>query len=68
MEQEIVAGIVMCLIGACLLFVSPHKIWKVTDKWKTVGGERPSMSFIIIIRVLGLLFAVVGCYLLVSGL
>ncbi len=64
MNQEIFAGIVLCLIGLCLMFVSPYRIWQVTDKWKTVGGEGPSMSFVIITRILGLLFMVAGCYLL----
>ncbi len=68
MNQEVFAGIMMCLIGICLLFVSPRKIWSITDKWKTIGGERPSKSFIIITKTLGLLFAVAGGYLLVLGL
>lgn len=58
----------MCLIGLFLLFVSPYRIWKVTDKWKTVEGKKPSQSFVIITKVLGALFAVAGVYLLVSGL
>ena len=68
MNQEIIAGIILCVIGLCLLFVSPNKIWSVTDKWKTVGGERPSNSFVVITRVLGLVFIVVGVGLLVGCL
>ena len=68
MNQEIIAGIILCVIGFCLLFVSPNKIWSVTDKWKTVGGERPSKSFVVITRVLGLVFIVVGVGLLVGCL
>ncbi len=68
MNQEIFAGITMCLIGLCLLFVSPHIIWSITDKWKTIGGEKPSKSFIIITKALGLVFSVAGVYLLIFGL
>ncbi len=67
MNQELLAGIVMCLIGACLSFVSPVKIWTITDKWKTVGGERPSNSFIVITKVLGFAFVVAGACLLLSS-
>ncbi len=62
------AGIAMCLIGLSLLFVSPYKIWQVTEKWKTAEGKKPSKSFVIITKVLGILFAAAGVYLLVAGL
>ncbi len=68
MNQEVFAGIIMCLIGICLLIVSPYKIWSITDKWKTIGGKGPSKSFIITTRVLGFIFAVAGGYLLIFGL
>lgn len=41
-----IAGIVLCLMGACLAFVPPIRIWSVTDKWKTRGGEGPSRAYI----------------------
>ena len=65
--QEVIPGIVMCVMGFCLLFVS-DKIWTVAEKWKTIGGERPSKSYVIITRTLGIVFLVVGVGLLVSSL
>ena len=50
------------------MFASADKIWTVAEKWKTVGGERPSKSYTVITRALGVVFLVVGGYLLVSSL
>jgi len=55
-------------MGFCLLFVSVDKIWTVAEKWKTIGGERPSKSYVAITRALGIVFIIAGGYLLVSGL
>ena len=63
MIQTLLAGIVMCLMGLCMLFVPAYKIWSITEKWKTSGGK-PSRSFIIVTRVLGIVFLIVGIGLL----
>ena len=68
MIQEVIPGIVLCVMGFCLMFVSIDKIWTVAEKWKTIGGERPSKSYIIITRALGIVFILVGGCLLVSSL
>ena len=68
MIHEVIPGIVMCAMGLCLLFVSPNKIWTISEKWKTVGGERPSKSYVVITRALGICFIVVGVCLLMSSL
>ena len=67
MKQEVIGGLVLCLIGLGLLFVSPHRLWTLTEKWKTQGGERPSKEYTILIRVLGAVFAAAGGILAVSG-
>jgi len=74
MKQEVIAAIVMCVMGACLLFVPAKKVWSVTEKWKTtvstsrpIGEMGPSKSFVIITRVLGLVFMAAGLGLLVYG-
>ena len=67
MKQEVIAAIVMCVMGAGLLFVPANKVWSVTEKWKTIGGMGPSKSFVIITRVLGLAFMAAGLGLLVFG-
>ena len=68
MKQVVIPGIVMCVMGFCMLFVSAEKIWTVTEKWKTIGGEQPSKSYVIITRALGIVFIIVGGGLLVSSL
>ena len=67
MKQEVIAAIVMCVMGAGLLFVPANKVWSVTEKWKTISGKGPSKSFVIITRVLGLAFMAAGLGLLVFG-
>ena len=67
MKQELIGGLVLCLIGLGLLFVSPFRLWTITDKWKTEGGEQPSRKYVVLIRILGAVFAVAGCALAVSG-
>ena len=67
MKQELIGGLVLCLIGLGLLFVSPFRLWTITEKWKTEGGEQPSRKYVLLIRILGAVFAVTGCALAVSG-
>ena len=67
MKQELIGGLVLCMIGLGLLFVSPFKLWTITEKWKTEGGEQPSRKYVVLIRILGAVFAVTGCALAVSG-
>ena len=67
MKQEVIPAIVMCVMGAGLLFVPANKVWSVTEKWKTIGGKGPSKSFVVITRVLGLVFVAAGLGLLVYG-
>ena len=67
MIQEFIPGIVMCVMGFCLLFISADKIWIVSEKWKTIGGERPSKSYVIITRALGIVFMIAGFGLLVCS-
>ena len=67
MKQELIGGLVLCLIGLGLLFVSPFRLWTITEKWKTEGGEQPSRKYVVLIRILGAVFAVAGCALAVSG-
>lgn len=67
MKQEVIPAIVMCIMGASLLFVPANKVWSVTEKWKTIGGKGPSKSFFVITRVLGLAFVAAGLGLLVYG-
>ena len=67
MKQELIGGLVLCLIGLGLLFVSPVTLGTLTEKWKTEGGEQPSQKYVVLIRILGAVFAVTGCALAVSG-
>jgi len=67
MKQELIGGLVLCLIGLGLLFVPPVTLWTLTEKWKTEGGEQPSKKYVVLIRILGAIFAIVGCALAISG-
>ena len=60
MKQELVAGVILGIIGLSLVVVPPTKWWAVTEKWKTKDGSRPSKGYAVLIRVLGVVFALVG--------
>ena len=63
MKQEILGGIVLCVMGAALFFVPPEWLWRLTEKWKTKDGTGPSKSYGILLKALGLVFAAAGCSL-----
>ena len=67
MKQDVIPAIVMCVMGVVLLFAPANRVWSVTEKWKTIGGKGPTKSFVIITRVLGLVFVAAGLGLLVFG-
>ena len=68
MKQELIAGIVIIVIGLSLLFLPIGKLWAFTEKWKTEGGGQPSKSYTILMRILGIVFSLVGAALIVYGL
>lgn len=67
MKQELIGGLVLCLIGLGLLIVPPVTLWTLTEKWKTEGGEQPSKKYVVLIRILGAVFTAAGCALAISG-
>ena len=67
MKQELIGGLVLFLIGLGLLFVSPIRLWTLTEKWKMQGDGQPSREYAVLIRILGAVFAVVGGALAISG-
>ena len=68
MKQELIAGIVMGVIGLSLLLIPVNTLWMVTEKWKSKGGEAPSKGYARLMRVLGAVFAAVGAVLIICGL
>ena len=67
MKQEITGGIVLCVMGVSLFLVQPEWLWKLTEKWKTKDGVGPSKSYVILVRVLGVVFASAGFALTICG-
>ena len=66
MDEEIIAGLVIGIIGLCLLLGPRDKLWAVTGKWMVKDGGEPSEKFNIITKVVGAVFAVVGAWLIIS--
>ncbi len=67
MKQETIAGIVFCIMGLGMLLLPPHRLWKITEKWKTKEGSQPSDQYAVIMRVLGIVFTAAGAGLLIWG-
>ncbi len=67
MNQEIIAGIVIGIIGLMLLLVPSESIWYFTEKWKSEGAEKPTKWYVLLLKGLGALFAFVGGGLIVYG-
>ena len=44
MNQEAVAGIILCVMGLALLLIPPNTWWRVAEKWKTEDGSGPTKS------------------------
>ena len=39
MKQEIIAGIILGVMGLSMLLLPAKTLWKITEKWKTKGGR-----------------------------
>ena len=68
MKQEITAGIIFCIMGLSFLIVSPEKLWRITEKWKSKDGRQPSKHYAVLMRILGIVFAGVGAALILCSL
>lgn len=49
-----------------MLFIQPTILWSITEKWKTRDGENPSRSYVVIVKILGIVFTVVGLVLAIK--
>ena len=67
MKQEIIAGIILGIIGLVLLIVKADSLWRFTEKWKSRNADGPSKNYVILIRVLGIVFTAAGVCLAVFG-
>ena len=67
MKQEIIAGIILGIIGLVLLIVKADSLWRVTEKRKSRNADGPSKNYVILIRTLGIVFAAAGVCLAVFG-
>ena len=68
MKQEVIAGIILCAMGLCLLVIPVDIWWKISEQWKTEGEARPSKRYAAVTRAVGIVFAVAGAALLISAL
>ena len=68
MKQELMAGIVIGLIGLCLLLVPMGRLWAFTEQWKSKEAGASSRGYTLLMRILGGVFAAAGAALIVYGL
>ena len=65
MRQEQIAGMILCVIGL-VLAAKPTLVWKLTESWKTEGGEAPSGSYLTVLRIVSGAALGVGVLLLIG--
>ena len=68
MKQELIAGIVIGLIGLCLFLTPADTLWTLTEKWESKDGGEPSKSYAVLMRILGAVFTLTGTAMIVYGL
>ncbi len=68
MNQEVIAGMILCAMGLFMLLVSPVTWWKIAEKRKTKDGSGPERRYTAVLRVLGVVFLAFGIALAASGL
>ena len=59
MTQRIIGGFILLICGI-MLAVNPRTVWAATEKWGAFGKIVTSKAFVIAMRVIGALCAVVG--------
>ncbi|MGM9603209.1 MAG: DUF6199 family natural product biosynthesis protein [Faecousia sp.] len=65
MEQEQIAGILLCVIGLALS-AKPTLVWKLTESWKTEDSKAPSARYMTVLRIVSGAALGVGVLLLVG--
>lgn len=65
MKQSVIAGIVL-IIFCLILEGKPRLIWQIAEKWKNREAEGPSDMFMLITRILGGVYGIVGILLLLG--
>lgn len=62
--KNILFGIVFIGLGV-YFFLTPEKIWKRNEAWKSWRAEEPSKAYLVFVRVVSVLMALAGIALLV---
>lgn len=60
MTQEIIVGIILGIIGLCLVFVPIDLLWNTIEKWKANGNSEPSKAYAVVVRTIGAVMALIG--------
>lgn len=66
MEQEQIAGIILCVIGL-ILSAKPTQVWKLTESWKTEESKAPSSRYMTVLRIVSGTFLGLGV-LMIAGI
>ena len=64
MLQAILVGLLCIAIGA-VSFFKPEWVWKISEGWKTYGGDGPTDLYRSITRVCGVAFMAFGVFAIV---
>lgn len=65
MNQSVVAGIILIIFGL-IMEGKPIKIWQIAERWKSREAKGPSDLFVLVTRILGSVFCMLGILLLLG--
>ena len=66
MEQEQIAGIILCVFGL-ILSAKATLVWKLTERWKTEESKAPSSRYMAVLRIVSGTFLGLGV-LMIAGI
>ncbi len=64
MKQELIAGIIFVVMSMCLILLPSSMLWTITERWKNQNGGDLSRGYTVVMRILGVVFALAGGYLI----
>ena len=67
MLWSVCGGIIILALGI-FIFLKPHVVWTLTEKWKSYRADEPSKLYLKSTKTGGILFALLGVIMMILPL